>query len=186
MKYSTLFIASTFFIFTFISCDKTRNDTARHFMPDMQDSRAYETYSANPNFSDDKTARPPVEGTIPRGFIPYQYPNTPEGKIAAGNELKNPVLLNKESLKDGEKMYKRFCIDCHGEKGDGKGYLFTSGKYPVQPRTLIDNDLKTRPVGQIYHVITLGSAVMGAHGSQIAPNDRWKIIHYIKEVLQKN
>jgi len=182
--YKTILIALV--VVSMAACDKTRHDKANFYMPDMEYSRAFETYSENPNFANNQTALKPVEGTIPRGFVPYNYENTPEGKELAGKELKNTIELNEASLKRGKAMYQRFCINCHGENGDGQGYLFSSGKYPVQPRTLIDDELKNRPVGQIYHVITVGSAVMGAHGSQIAPDDRWKIIHYIKEVLQKN
>jgi len=185
MKYSIQFLTGIAILLFMTSCDKTRNDRANNFIPDMFYSQAYETYSENPNFKDNASARKPVEGTVPRGIIPHQYPNTPEGKLLAGKELENPVEFNENNLKQGEMMYKRFCINCHGEKGDGKGFLFTSGKYTVQPRTLIDEDLKNRAVGEIYHVITMGSAVMGAHGSQISPDDRWKIIHYIKEVIQK-
>ena len=185
MKHTVLIATSILILFSFNSCDKTRNDRANNFIPDMLYSRAYETYSENPNFTDNRSARNPVEGTIPRDFVPYQYPNTPEGKILAGKELKNEHEINAENLKQGEIMYQRFCINCHGEKGDGQGYLYTSEKYPVMPRTMLDEVFRAKPDGEIFHVITVGSAVMGAHGNQIDPEDRWKIIHYIKEVIQK-
>ena len=35
------------------------------YMPNMYRSPSYETYSENPNFSDNSTARLPVPGTIP-------------------------------------------------------------------------------------------------------------------------
>ena len=43
------------------------------YMPDMYRSPSYETYSENPLFSNNSTARQPVEGTIPRGFVPFEY-----------------------------------------------------------------------------------------------------------------
>jgi hypothetical protein len=39
--------------------------------------------------------------------------------------------------------------------------------------------------GHIFHVITMGKGLMGAHGSQLSPDERWKIARYIKEVIQK-
>ena len=39
--------------------------------------------------------------------------------------------------------------------------------------------------GHIFHVITYGKGLMGAHGSQVSPDDRWRIARYVKE-LQKN
>ena len=73
------------------SCRNDPNHPGRTFMPDMAYSKAYETYSHNPNFSDSLTARTPVEGTIPRGFSPYHYAFTKEDYERAGEELKNPV-----------------------------------------------------------------------------------------------
>lgn len=185
MKISTNILVTLTFILIFSSCDKTRNTRAKEYIPEMRQSRAYEIYSENPNFVDNKTALKPVDGTVPRDMIPYQYPNNAEGKISAGKELTNTIELNKATIEQGRKMYNRFCTNCHGISGDGNGFLYTSGKYPIQPTSLIDDNLKSIAVGEIYHVITLGSAIMGAHGSQIAPDDRWKIIHYIKEELQK-
>lgn len=75
-------------------------------------------------------------------------------------------------------------MNCHGERGDGKGYLFTSKRFSAQPTSLIGDLVKNKPDGEIYHVITLGtlSGLMGAHGSQISPEDRWKIVHYVREL----
>ena len=39
--------------------------------------------------------------------------------------------------------------------------------------------------GAIYHSITVGYGIMGAHGGMIRPEDRWKIILHIRENLQK-
>ena len=81
-------------------------------------------------------------------------------------------------------MYGAFCANCHGEKGDGKGHLFTSGVYKYPVRTLVSEEMKQRPDGEIYHSITLGFGVMGAHGFMIRPEDRWKAILYIRKNLQ--
>jgi hypothetical protein len=49
---------------------------------------------------------------------------------------------------------------------------------------LIGDLVKNKPDGELYHVITLGSlsGLMGAHGSQISPENRWKIINYVREL----
>ena len=87
-------------------------------------------------------------------------------------------------LERGEKAYKVFCANCHGDEGKGSGYLYTSGKYLVKPRTLVADPALSLQDGEIYHSITLGFGSMGAHGAQIKPVDRWKIISYIQEELQ--
>ena len=170
---------------TLVSCDRTRNDKGYEYFPDMAHSLAYETYSPNPNYPIGKTGQIPVKGTISREMIPYQYPASEVGRKQAGLELINPL---KDSLMDitaGKSLYTIFCIGCHGAAGDGKGYLFTSGKYAVPPASLLSDRMMAVNAGEIYHVITVGYNVMGAHGPQIKPNDRWQIVNYIQNALQK-
>lgn len=168
-----------------VSCDRTRSSTGWDYMPDMYYSEAYETYTPNENFSDGLTMRTPVEGTIPRGLVPFSYVKTDEDRILAGIEMSNPVDLSEESIAKGKELYEVFCINCHGENGDGQGYLFTSKRYPYPPASLVNEKLVEVKDGEIYHSISVGYGIMGAHGAMIAQNDRWKIIHYIRENLQQ-
>ena len=168
------------------SCDRNNNNPGWDYFPDMAYSRAYETNSPNPNFANHSTMRVPVKGTIPRGIIPFPYQKTDEDRIRAGKELVNPLKADDKNVERGKVVFQTYCIDCHGAKGDGQGFLFTSGKYPMKPASLISDKVKDLKDGEIYHVVTLGFGVMGAHGSQIRPQDRWKLILYIRNVLQKN
>jgi mono/diheme cytochrome c family protein len=168
------------------ACQKDRNIRGYDYAPEMAHSIAYETYSPNPVFADRKTAQYPVKNTIPRHMIPFQYPNTPEGYELAGKELKNPVEATEENLVRGKKAYDIFCANCHGTDGRGDGNLFTSGKYPSEPPSLVTKDMIQKPDGSLYHTITVGSAIMGPFGSMIRPEDRWKIILYMKELATVN
>ena len=92
-----------------VSCGDSASDGIKEkthpgyeYMPDMYRSHAYETYSMNPIFSDSMSARKPVKGTIPRGFLPFEYENNLEDFKRASIELKNPfektvIILKKES-----------------------------------------------------------------------------------------
>ena len=40
------------------------------------------------------------------------------------------------------------------------------------------------PAGHLYHVITYGRGRMLPHGSQVNPEERWKIVMYVQQ-LQK-
>ncbi len=166
------------------SCDRDRNNPGWDFFPDMFYSNAYETNTENPVFENGLTQQMPPEGTIPRDVIPFQYPNTKEGMVQAGMELINPVEASEENLERGKKAYDVYCVHCHGDKGDGKGFLHTSGKYIYPPASLINNKMVEKPDGEIYHSITIGYGIMGAHGSQIRQDDRWKIILHIRNDLQ--
>lgn len=173
------------FILMAASCDRSRMDKGYEYFPDMAHSPSYQTYSENPAMEDGKTMREPVAGTIPRHLVPYPYPADEQGRDMAGQVLFNPLEANDDIIAQGELLYGIFCFNCHGPQGDGKGNLFTSGKYVIPPASLITPEALEYPSGEIYHVITAGWGVMGAHGPLIQPEERWKIIHFIETTLQK-
>lgn len=175
-----------FLLLALVSCDRTRNQKGYEYFPDMAHSLAYETYAPGPVFPNGLTNQLPVAGTIPRGIIPHQYPATPEGRLQAGKELTCTLEPTDAHLKEGKALFTVFCENCHGQAGDGKGHLFTSGKFAIQPASLINERMVAAPIGEVYHVITAGWNTMGAHGPQIRPNDRWKIALFVKNELQKN
>jgi len=166
-------------------CERSSNKRSLEYFPDMVYSVPYETFDPNPNFPDGKTAQPSVEGTIPREMQPYSYPKTNDGLRQAGIDLKNPFEANDKNFARGNKEYDIFCGICHGKDGRGEGMLFKSGKYPSEPSSLVSKDTWDQPEGEIFHIITMGSAIMDAHASQIRREDRWKIVLYIKRVLQE-
>jgi len=169
-----------------ISCNHKRNHPGYAYMPDMYYSEPYDAYTANPLFRDSLTMQAPVKGTIARGHLPaYIYKaKSADDQKRAGLELVNPLPVSTEALAKGKEQYDIFCINCHGEKGDGKGFLYTSKRFPAQPTSLTGDLVKNKPDGELFHVITLGSlsGLMGAHGSQITPENRWKIVQYIREL----
>jgi len=128
--------------------------------------------------------RPTVPGTIAVGVTPFEYTIDPESRIKAGKELINPFKTDPDVLSRGKEIYTVFCLDCHGIKGDGNGYLYTSGLYSLKPRNLLDTVSSKLKDGEIYHTITLGIRSMGAHGSQVRPDDRWKLVLYIRKLQE--
>ena len=166
------------------SCDYNRRTTGWEYDDTMSQSQAYESYTPNSNFADGKTMQPPVEGTIPRGMIPYVYEKTDEDRAIAAATLINTMDANSESIMRGEKMYGIYCMQCHGEKGDGQGSLYVNKKYTYPPASLLSEKMLANPEADIYHVTTVGHGIMGEHGTMIQPDDRWKIAMYIKQELQ--
>lgn len=165
------------------ACKRDNNYTGRAYFPDMAYSNAFETYASSPNYSDSVRMLVPVKGTVPRGVIPYQYTaKSFDEQQRAGREMINPMEVNKENLERGKAQYEIYCAMCHGDQGNGDGYLFTSKLFPVQPTSLRGDYVQNKPDGEVYHVITLGSlsGLMGAQGPLIKPEDRWKIVTYVK------
>ena len=168
------------------SCDRTRIQKGYEYFPDMAHSLAHETYAPDTTMSTGITMQMPVLGSIPREMIPYQYAATPEGRLQAGKELNTKIESDTANLSRGKEMYNLFCENCHGTGGKGDGHLYTSGKFTIQPASLVSDRMLIAPIGEVYHVITMGWNTMGAHGPQIRPDDRWKIALYVKNTLQKN
>ena len=184
--FCTVLLLALAFLLLLQGCDRSRNNPGWDYFPDMFYSTAYESYTENPNFNDDMTMRMPEEGTVSREFTPFNYTLDPDSRIKAGNELLNPFIANEATLTTGKTQYVIFCSLCHGDRGDGKGFLYTSGLYPLQPRPLTGDIVRNLKDGEIYHTITLGFGSMGAHGSQVKPDDRWKIILYIRQMQSEN
>lgn len=168
--------------FILYGCDRNRNTPGWDYFPDMFYSTAYKTFTKNPNFKDGMTMRVPVPGTVPRGYTPFNYTIDPESRIRAGIELVNPFSPAPESVTEGKKIYSVFCMGCHGVSGDGNGPLYENGLYPLPPRNLVDSVSIKLKDGEIFHTITLGFGSMGAHGSQIRTEERWKMVLFIRSL----
>lgn len=186
LKNRNFLLALALIALVFTACDHERNNPGWQYFDDMVTSPAYESYTPNPNFKDGKTMQGTIEGTIPRDRMPYPYEKTDEDRLLAGQNLENPLNPTPEVMARGGELYGIYCASCHGDMGDGQGQLFTRKKYPYPPANLLSDKVRNNPEGEIYHVISVGWGVMGEHGSMLLPNDRWKIVSYIKNELHKN
>ncbi len=139
-----------------------------------------EFYNSNPYNAHGMTMREPVEGTVKRGkYLPNRIPA--DDYEAAAVMLSNPTDSTTEVLKEGKALYNTFCEHCHGTKGMGDGLV---GKEYKGVTAYTSASVIDKPGGHIFHVITHGKGRMGAHGSQISEDDRWKIVRYV-QVLQQ-
>ncbi|HNW54910.1 MAG TPA: hypothetical protein PKN21_11610, partial [Bacteroidales bacterium] len=128
-----------------VSCDRTRIQKGYEYFPDMAHSLAFETYSSDSAMANGITMQLPVEGSIPREMIPYQYPATPEGRLLAGKELVCELKADDANLSRGKEMFTIYCQNCHGIAGKGDGHLYTSGKYTMQPASLVSERMLAAP-----------------------------------------
>ena len=189
-KIAFLIIAIIATSFALESCGADGNHPGYEYMPNMYRSGSYETYSDNPIFSNGITSQHPVEGTISRGFIPFDYDKSLEDYLRAGRDLKSPLVFDDYILTEGKELYEIFCKHCHGVKGDGKGSIShpVYGAVPSYSDTLTPRrsgaTMSELSEGHIFHAITYGLNAMGPHSSQITQEERWKIVHYVQE-LQK-
>lgn len=145
---------------------------------DMQVQPKQNPLSRSDFFSDQRSERPPVEGTVARGQLredTYFY----TGKI--GNNPGNymPFAVTKEVLDRGRERYNIYCAPCHSRVGDGNGFVPSRGFARKPPSYHIER-LQKAPLGYFYDVITNGFGIMSDYASQVSPEDRWKIVAYIR------
>lgn len=172
IKIGIAFVAAV----TLVSCADNAKPNYQ-YMPNMYEPVGYETYGDYEVFPGDMEAMLPVEGSIPRGWQPYDYPNTTEGLEQARLELKNPLAVSEESLEKGKELYEIYCGVCHGNKGDGQGILAERGKFEGVPSYADPNRNITE--GGVYHVQMFGLNSMGSYASQTNELERWQITQHV-------
>jgi mono/diheme cytochrome c family protein len=153
------------------SCNWDKSTPGYTYMDDMYRSPSHQTYEPG-------TAKEPVEGTVPRGYVPYTIPNSNEGYAASRANTEVPAMYAALDAESGKQLYTQFCSHCHGEKGDGNGILMQREKILGIPGYGADKLPDITP-GSIYHVIMYGKNNMGSHASQLNYEERWKIIKYV-------
>ncbi|MFC6225584.1 c-type cytochrome [Hymenobacter artigasi] len=166
------------------ACTHDGNDPGVEYAPEMYESIPYEplrqtTFNTVNSFGINE--RTPANGTVPRGKLNY-FDHIPKDSVRiAERVLHNPYAYTKANLEEGKVLYTRICSHCHGEQGNGQGPVgiifkgvpnYSAGAY------------KTMNDGHIYHVIQWGRNRMMPHGSQVNPEERWKIAMYVR-VLQR-
>lgn len=154
----------------------------------------------------------PVVGTIPRGYVghhksddahsagisipmnghvPYHFANSNEGRDAAIAELlDNPFPITEAGLAKGKELYDVFCGLCHGETGNGLGYIYDeelnpNAKYPLAPANFLTSQFYEASNGRYYHAVYYGYNAMGSYKDKINYEERWQVIHYIRSLQAK-
>lgn len=155
----------------------------REYPTQMGRSPSYHSQTSNPVLPKGMTLQPPVDGTIPRGYMPFHYGNTPDEATRAGQELTNPFEKNAANLERGKYVFTKNCAVCHGTSGGGDGPVIP--KYPNPPsfKTETSRALKD---GELFHIITRGRNNMPSHEAQVSAEDRWKVILYIRKLQGKS
>jgi mono/diheme cytochrome c family protein len=156
------------------SCHNNSAPNYQYF-PNMYESVGYETYSEAKIFKGGKEGQLPVEGTINRGFEPYEYENSTAGYELAKANLKSPLTEEDRNSGKGKELFEIYCISCHGAAGNGKGKLVEREKFLGVP------SYKDRVIteGSIFHVETYGLNAMGSHANQLSAHERWLVADYV-------
>ncbi len=144
---------------------------------EMYDQSRVRPLAQSDFYSDLRTARPQVEGTVARGQLhedEYFY----TGKIGGNPGDYMPFPVTEEVLARGHERFNIYCAPCHSRLGDGNGMVPQRGF--KHPPTYHQDRLRKVPLGYFFDVMTNGFGVMPDYTTQIAPRDRWCIVAYIR------
>ncbi|MFN2530280.1 MAG: cytochrome c [Pyrinomonadaceae bacterium] len=175
---------------------------------DMQDQPKMKVFRTTTFFGDGLSARPPVAGTVPRGYLrsdtalftgkkisasatatPSASPAGPQPSASPGagstaaalypDDVDTfPFLITDEIVTRGRERYEIFCSVCHGLTGYGDGMIVRRGFR--RAASFQDDRLRQAPVGHFFDVITNGWGAMPSYAPQIPVQDRWAIISYVR------
>lgn len=193
-KISLLLSLTAFAVISITSCGER---TGIEYAPNMYNSRALESQSQwrentiNPN---GMNMRLPAAGSVPRSNFNTEFLQDDDSTFVtdlmrydipadsieiAARTLKNPIPWSENVEIEGKALYTRYCSHCHGTSGAGDGKVGVVYKgVPVYSSAA----LKDISGGHIFHVITHGKGRMWPHGSQMTPEERWKIVHYVQRL----
>lgn len=156
------------------------------------DNRKGEFFNSNRYNPHRMNMREPAPNTVKRnkyGWLPYRI--SKDSLEYASKVMINPFDSTTEVVAQGKVLYETYCKHCHGEKGEGDGKVAqgvtVDGVQKGQVAgvaNLRSDAIRNVSEGHIFHVITHGKNLMLAHGSQVNPDERWKIAKYVK-TLQK-
>jgi mono/diheme cytochrome c family protein len=157
------------------------DSTAGLWLSNREDGKG-EFFNSNPHNPYGMNMRIPAANTVRRN-APLPYRVHRDSIAYAARHVKSPIPATEAVLRDGQRLYDRFCSQCHGATGQGDG-----------PVGLVFKGVPSYSVGRvaevseghIFHTITYGRGRMGAHGSQLDIDERWKIVRYVQTLQTQN
>jgi mono/diheme cytochrome c family protein len=144
---------------------------------DMHLQPKYKPYEPSSFFGDGRSERPAIPGTVARGQLrldQHLYTGKMNGSVADTF----PFPITRKDLDRGRERFNIYCTPCHDYTGSGHGMIVQRG-FPAPPSYHIDR-LRQAPVGHFFDVITNGSGTMYSYAARVSPEDRWRIVAYIR------
>lgn len=123
------------------------------------------------------------------GQAPFYYEKGEDDRIRCEKEMiNNPFPITNAGLDQAKPLYNVYCGVCHGEKGDGQGYLYAGpdAKYPAAPKNFLGDDMINAGNGRYYFGIMYGKNMMGSYADKLSFEERWQVIHYIRALQAKS
>jgi mono/diheme cytochrome c family protein len=144
---------------------------------DMHDQPKYIPLRESTFFSDARSARALVVGTVARGQL-HEDALLYTGKVNGTDTTMFPFRIDNRVMARGQERFDIYCSPCHGRTGSGDGMVVRRGYR--RPPSLHDDRLRNTPVGHFFDVISNGFGAMPDYAAQVNVEDRWAIVAYIR------
>jgi mono/diheme cytochrome c family protein len=144
-------------------------------------------------FADGVASRAPIPGTVAEE-MPAQNDYWATGKwdethwgdgipVHDAVDGGRPLQIDAADMDRGRERYTISCEVCHGAAGDGKGI---TSSYGLNGAANYHSDkYRQESDGQLFDTITNGHGQMLGYGYNVAIDDRWRIVMYIR-ALQRS
>ena len=120
---------------------------------------------------------------FPKRSVPVPGTTANVKDAAAAEKLKNPIPADAKSIATGAKLFEIYCVVCHGPAGQGDGLV--GAKLALRPYDLSAAQTRDRSDGFIWGYMTFGGAVMPTYANDLSPTERWHVLNYVRNVVQK-
>ncbi len=176
---------------------------------DMQDQPKMKPFRSSPFFTDGLSSRPPVEGTIARGFLKTdsefftgkkpgrnatQLPSGPAATNATPGTPNGNALTGAAAYPDDTEVFPLAITNETVTRGKERYEIFCSTCHGLtgngdgmivrrgfrRAASFNDDRLRQAPVGHYFDAITNGWGAMPSYATQIPAEDRWAIIAYVR------
>ncbi len=163
-----------------------------HVFMDMDVQPKLKAQQASLLFADGSAQRPPIAETVARGEL-REDPAYHAGKLSEEGErwvTEFPMPLTDAVMQRGRERYDIYCAVCHGLDGGGSGMVAVRAAALqeaawVAPASFHSDQVRERPIGHLFNTVSQGIATMPGYAAQIAVDDRWAIVAYVR-ALQRS
>jgi hypothetical protein len=165
---------------------QTSADPPIAVLRDMFNQDRYNPQAESQLFSDGRTMRMPVLGTVARER--EIDPELGQGRLPddSGYVAEVPASIVQHfggaptMLERGLERYDIYCRPCHDGTGAGRGTVITRSNWQPAPPSFHQDRIRQMPDGQLFATITRGVRTMPSYGAFIPVNDRWAIVSYVR------
>lgn len=101
--------------------------------------------------------------------------------------LENPLDDSQENADRGAELFALNCVACHGETGQGDGFMSAYAQFYTDqgvnpPANLTDPAIQGLSDGEIFWVVTNGLNRMPEFGTLLTPEERWQLVLHVRNL----